>query len=96
MVDMWQDMRALVEQWELKYNSTPADAAAAFVVSSPGGGSNVFWLEDPAKSIVVPSECGDGGAGGAATSFSFTATNEEGRFIAAGTTKNGGIDMSDR
>ena len=30
MVDMWQDMRALVEQWELKYNSTPADAAAAF------------------------------------------------------------------
>ena len=30
MVDMWQDMRALVEQWELKYNSSPADAAAAF------------------------------------------------------------------
>ncbi|KZR90798.1 hypothetical protein MITS9508_00031 [Synechococcus sp. MIT S9508] len=30
MVDMWQDMRALVEQWELKYNSSPEDAAAAF------------------------------------------------------------------
>jgi|TARA_B100000073_G_scaffold89031_1_gene69922 hypothetical protein len=30
MVDMWQDMRTLVEQWELKYNSTPADAAVAF------------------------------------------------------------------
>ncbi|WP_136975552.1 hypothetical protein [Synechococcus sp. GEYO] len=30
MVDMWQDMRALVEQWELKYNSSPADSAAAF------------------------------------------------------------------
>ena len=30
MVDMWQDMRALVEQWELKYNSGPSDAAAAF------------------------------------------------------------------
>ena len=30
MVDMWQDMRALVEQWELKYNASPADAAAAF------------------------------------------------------------------
>ena len=30
MVDMWQDMRALVEQWELKYNSSPVDAAAAF------------------------------------------------------------------
>jgi len=30
MVDMWQDMRALVEQWELKYNSTPSDAAVAF------------------------------------------------------------------
>jgi len=30
MVDMWQDMRILVEQWELKYNSSPADAAAAF------------------------------------------------------------------
>tara|TARA_B100001173_G_C15506688_1_gene345406 strand:+ start:297 stop:476 length:180 start_codon:yes stop_codon:yes gene_type:complete len=29
MVDMWQDMRTLVEQWELKYNSSPADAAAA-------------------------------------------------------------------
>ena len=30
MVDMWQDMRALVEQWEEKYNSTPSDAAVAF------------------------------------------------------------------
>ena len=30
MVDMWQDMRALVEQWELKYNASPADAVAAF------------------------------------------------------------------
>lgn len=30
MVDMWQDMRALVEQWESKYNSSPADAAVAF------------------------------------------------------------------
>ena len=30
MVDMWQDMRALVEQWESEYNSSPADAAAAF------------------------------------------------------------------
>ena len=30
MVDMWQDMRALVEQWELKYNASPPDAAAAF------------------------------------------------------------------
>ena len=71
-----------------------ADAAAAAVVSSPGGGSNVFWLEDPGKSISSP--CGEGNGGGAATSCSFTATNEEGRFIAAGTTKNGGIDMSDR
>ena len=30
MVDMWQDMRALVDQWEAKHNSTPDDAAAAF------------------------------------------------------------------
>lgn len=30
MVDMWQDMRALVEEWESKYNASPADAAAAF------------------------------------------------------------------
>ena len=30
MVDMWQDMRALVEQWESKHNSTPEDAAVAF------------------------------------------------------------------
>ena len=30
MVDMWQDMRALVDQWESKYNSSPADAAVAF------------------------------------------------------------------
>ena len=30
MVDMWQDMRPLVEQWELKYNASSADAAAAF------------------------------------------------------------------
>lgn len=72
-----------------------ADAAAAAVVSSPGGGSNVFWLEDPAKSISAPSQCGDGDDGGAAA-CSFTATNEEGRLIATGTTKNGGIDMSDR
>ena len=30
MVDMWQDMRALVEQWESKHNSSPEDAAVAF------------------------------------------------------------------
>ena len=30
MVDMWQDMRALVEQWESKHNSSPDDAAVAF------------------------------------------------------------------
>tara|TARA_B100001059_G_scaffold236083_1_gene284633 strand:- start:3940 stop:4179 length:240 start_codon:yes stop_codon:yes gene_type:complete len=30
MVDMWQDMRALVEEWESKYNCSPVDAAAAF------------------------------------------------------------------
>jgi len=30
MVEMWQDMRALVEQWEAKHNSSPADAAVAF------------------------------------------------------------------
>ena len=30
MVDMWEDMHALVAQWELKHQSTPAVAAAAF------------------------------------------------------------------
>ena len=30
MVDMWQDMRALVEQWEAKHNSSLEDAAIAF------------------------------------------------------------------
>ena len=30
MVEMWQDMRTLVEQWEAKHNSSAADAAAAF------------------------------------------------------------------
>tara|TARA_Y100000589_G_scaffold84151_1_gene78083 strand:+ start:3142 stop:3321 length:180 start_codon:yes stop_codon:yes gene_type:complete len=30
MVDMWQDMRALVEQWESKHHSTAEDAAVAF------------------------------------------------------------------
>ena len=30
MVEMWQDMRALVEQWEAKHHSSAADAAAAF------------------------------------------------------------------
>ena len=30
MVEMWEDMRALVEQWEAKHHSSAADAAAAF------------------------------------------------------------------
>ena len=30
MVEMWQDMRALVEQWEAKHNSSLEDAAIAF------------------------------------------------------------------